>query len=58
MSYRLSCTVCNGPINDGEPVSFGAKGIQHKFRTTCDWHIEDAIENGAVPEEEHERNLQ
>lgn len=37
-TFNLYCCICDGPINEGEPVSYTETGIAHKFRTTCDWH--------------------
>lgn len=41
-SYTLTCCVCEGPINEGEPTVMTYSGIAHRFKSTCDWHIEQA----------------
>lgn len=34
------CGICHGPIGIGEPVVAYDDGLAHRFRSDCDWHIE------------------
>lgn len=34
----LKCSICQGPIGTGEPVSYGEGYITHRFTSDCNWH--------------------
>ncbi len=41
-SAKFLCSICKGPVGQGEPVvCYSGGAVAHRFKSTCDWHLEE-----------------